>query len=160
MKPKIKKADKQNKGMVDVSDKAVTRRVAVARARIRMSPYAFKELRRGRSPKGNVLETAKVAGILAAKATPKLIPMCHPLELKKVSMSIAVDRPRRELSITAEVVCLGQTGVEMEALTAASVAALTVYDMMKWADRAMVIRELRLVHKSGGKSGTFDFPKS
>ena len=103
-----------------------------------------------------MLETAKVAGIIAAKSTPEIIPMCHPLALKKVTVTFETDQKKHHIVTTAEVVCLGQTGVEMEALTAASVASLTIYDMMKWADKGSIISETKLVHKSGGKGGDYN----
>ncbi len=147
--------NKKNVGMIDISGKEITKRVAVASAAIKMSKEAFKNLLAGKSPKGDVLETARVAGIMAAKSTPKIIPMCHPLELNKVGLQFKVDKNRRTVIILSEVSCLGRTGVEMEALTATAVAALTIYDMMKWADKAMVISDVKLLSKSGGKSGDF-----
>jgi len=143
-------------GMVDVSAKEITKRIARAVSTITMSPKAFKSLIEGGSPKGDVFETAKIAGIMAAKLTPKIIPMCHPLALKKVTLTFKTNKKKQQVVTTAEVVCLGQTGVEMEALTAASVASLTIYDMMKWADRGSVISETKLLHKSGGKSGDYN----
>lgn len=142
--------------MVDVSAKAVTRRVARATARILMGQKAFRALLAGGSPKGDVFETARIAGIMAAKSTPAIIPMCHPLELNQVKVSFATRKHDNSIAVTSEVVCLGRTGVEMEALAAVAAAALTIYDMMKWADHAMVIAHIQLLHKSGGKSGTFD----
>ena len=141
--------------MVDTSPKPITKRAATASARIRFSAAAFRKFLEGGSPKGNVLETAKVAGIMAAKATPSLIPLCHPLELNKVNLSFEIQKQNSLVIITAEVNCMGRTGVEMEALTAASVAALTIYDMMKWADKTIVIEEVKLLAKSGGASGAF-----
>ena len=146
---------KQKQGMADVSEKDVTRRVAKASAKIIMGQPAFQALINDRSPKGNVLETAKVAGIVAAKKTPELIPMCHPLELSKVKIDFVINENKCEIVAISEVVCLGRTGVEMEALTAVSVAALTIYDMMKWADKGMIITDIKLLHKTGGKSGDF-----
>lgn len=154
--PNTTKTGNQNKGMVDISAKKITLRTAIAQTTIRLGDAAFKALANDESPKGNVLETAKVAGIMAAKATPSIIPLCHPLALSKVSVTIQLDEKTKSVGITAEVSCEGKTGVEMEALTAASVAALTVYDMLKWADKGMVITETKLLHKSGGKSGTFN----
>ena len=142
--------------MVDISAKAVTRRVARATARILMGQKAFRALTTGGSPKGDVFETAKIAGIMAAKSTPSLIPMCHPLELNQVKVSFETRQHDSSIEVTSEVVCRGRTGVEMEALAAVAAAALTIYDMMKWADHAMVIARIQLLHKSGGKSGTFD----
>jgi cyclic pyranopterin monophosphate synthase len=146
---------RQSLGMVDTSRKPVSKRTAVAEATIKLSPAAFQEFITGGSPKGNVLETAKVAGIMAAKATPQIIPLCHPLELNKVNMTFEIDRPRFSITVQAEVNCWGRTGVEMEALTAVSAAALTIYDMMKWADKSMVIGEIKLLAKSGGQSGAY-----
>ena len=146
---------KQNLGMVDISQKEKTKRVAVACGHIKMSPKAFKALLSQQSPKGDVLETAKIAGIMAAKSTPAIIPMCHPLELNKVKLSFEKDKKFHSIQIQSEVVCVGRTGVEMEALTAVCAAALTIYDRMKWADKAMVISDIKLLSKSGGKSGDF-----
>ncbi len=143
-------------GMVDVSGKAVTKRIARAISTIIMSSKAFKALIEGGSPKGDVFETAKIAGIMAAKSTSDIIPMCHPLALKKVTITFKIDKKKNQVISAAEVICLGQTGVEMEALTAASIASLTIYDMMKWADKGSVISETKLLHKSGGKSGDYN----
>jgi cyclic pyranopterin phosphate synthase len=140
--------------MVDVSDKAVTAREAVARGRITMSRDAVRQIRTGAVKKGDPLQAARLAGILAAKRTSDLIPLCHPLALTHVEVTL---EPRRDgYVIEARVRTSGQTGVEMEALTAVSVAALTIYDMIKAVDRSMVIGEIRLVHKSGGRSGTLN----
>lgn len=147
---------KQNGGMVDISAKGVTKRIARAMSVITMSQKAFTSFQKDESPKGNVLETAKIAGIMAAKSTPEIIPMCHPLALKKVAVTFKTDKKRCRVITIAEVVCVGQTGVEMEALTAASIASLTIYDMMKWADKGSIISETKLLHKSGGKSGDYD----
>ena len=141
--------------MIDISAKTPTKRVAIASGKIRMSKTAFDALIKGKSPKGDVLGTAKVAGIMAAKNTPTIIPMCHSLELSKVSVSFKPDKKKSTITIASEVSCLGRTGVEMEALTAVSVAALTIYDMMKWADKAMVISDVKLLLKTGGKSGIY-----
>ncbi len=154
-KKHITSAVSRGNGMIDVSGKDVTRRAARASARLSMNPKTFKILVENGSPKGDVWETAKVAGILAAKSTPFLIPMCHPLGISKVGIRFDVDKKRHAVGVTSEVVCLGRTGVEMEALTACAVAALTIYDMMKWVDREMVVSEVKLLYKSGGKSGTF-----
>lgn len=143
-------------GMVDISAKEVTSRRAVARSTIRLGPTAYAALVDGKSPKGDVLATAKVAGVMAAKATPSIVPLCHPLELGKVRIDHELDPEHHAVHITAEVVYRGRTGVEMEALTAVSAAALTVYDMLKWSDKGMIISDTRLVHKSGGKSGDYD----
>ena len=146
---------KQKEGMVDTSQKQSTRRTAKASAEITMNRAAFEALLGNDSPKGDVLETAKVAGIMAAKSTSQIIPMCHPLELSKVKMTYKINKTKRTLVLLSEVVCCGKTGVVMEALTAVSVAALTVYDMMKWADRSMTIGAVKLLHKEGGKSGDY-----
>jgi len=151
-----KKRNKRFAGMVDISAKAVTRRVAKATARILMGSKAFRALMTKGSPKGDVFEAARIAGVMAAKSTPAIIPMCHPLELSQVKIAFEPRNRDNAITITSEVVCRGRTGVEMEALTAVCAAALTIYDMMKWADHAMVITEIQLLHKSGGKSGTFD----
>ncbi len=143
-------------GMVDISSKDVTLRRAVAQGVVTLPPAAFKALITGRSPKGNVLETARIAGIMAAKSTPVLIPLCHPLVLEKVKVECTPLKNKHEVLVTAEILCSGKTGVEMEALTAVSVACLTIYDMMKWTGQDMIISGIRLMHKSGGKSGTFD----
>lgn len=141
--------------MVDISQKSVTKRVAVALATVKMSTPTFKALVTQGSPKGDVFETAKVAGIMAAKNTPTIIPMCHPLELSKVSVGFSVDKKKNAVKIQSEVSCLGRTGVEMEALTAVTVAALTIYDMMKWSDHGITISAVKLLEKSGGKSGLY-----
>lgn len=146
---------KASAGMVDISDKLVTSRVAVACATIRLRKAAFSVLMSQGSPKGDVFETARIAGIMAAKETPRIIPLCHPLSLNKVNITFENEKKNSMITITAEVKSEGKTGVEMEALTAASVAALTIYDMMKWADKGMVISDIRLLEKRGGKSGDF-----
>jgi len=150
-----KKRKKKIDGMIDVSDKKITKRVARAMSKIKMNPKAFKALMEGGSPKGDVFETAKIAGIMAAKSTSSVIPMCHPLALNKVKVTFEIDKNQCQVTTTAEVICLGRTGVEMEALTAASIASLTIYDMMKWADKGSVILETKLIYKSGGKSGDY-----
>ena len=139
--------------MVDVGDKAVTRRRAVARATVTMNPATSQAIVSGALPKGDVLAVARIAGIQAAKRTSDLIPLCHPLMLSKVSVDLTVREGA--VDIEAIVETTGQTGVEMEALTACSVAALTLYDMCKSADKAMVISEMALWEKSGGRSGDF-----
>ena len=146
---------KQKQGMVDISQKNITQRAAVASSQITMSLKAFKSLMNEESPKGDVLETAKVAGIMAAKSTPAIIPLCHPLQLNKVKITFVVDKAKCIITSTAQVKCLGRTGVEMEALCAASIASLTIYDMMKWADKDMVISQTKLLQKTGGKSGPY-----
>ncbi|MCX8135217.1 MAG: cyclic pyranopterin monophosphate synthase MoaC [Roseococcus sp.] len=143
-----------NAAMVDVSGKAETARVARARARIVMKPETLALIREGRAGKGDVLGVARIAGIMAAKRTHELIPLCHPLPISKVAVEFEI-APPDAIEIEASVSLTGRTGVEMEALTAASVAALTIYDMVKAVDRGMRIEALRVVHKAGGKSGTY-----
>lgn len=142
--------------MVDVSDKAVTARVAVAEAHVRMARDTFALITEGRAKKGDVIGVARLAGIMGAKKTPELIPLCHPLPVTKVSVDLMPDSDLPGLRIEATVKTTGQTGVEMEALTAASTAALTVYDMCKAVDRAMEIGGLRVILKDGGKSGRYE----
>lgn len=142
--------------MVDVSDKAVTERQATARGEITMEAATLTLIREGRAKKGDVLAVAQVAGIMAAKKTSELIPMCHPLMLTGIDLRFEFDDKRPAVLIEAEVKTSGQTGVEMEALTAVSAAALTIYDMVKASDKTMQIGAIRLTHKSGGKSGTFE----
>ncbi len=144
-----------NAHMVDVSDKQVTSRSAAARARVVMRPETLALILTGTAKKGDVLATARIAGIMAAKKTHELIPLCHPLLITKVSVDFAPNEATHCIDVTASVKVEGKTGVEMEALTACSVAALTLYDMCKAVDREMKITDLRLVEKSGGKSGTF-----
>jgi cyclic pyranopterin phosphate synthase len=148
--------DTGNARMVDVGAKDVTERVAVARASVVMQPATLKLIAAKKAAKGDVLAVAQLAGIMAAKRTPDLIPLCHPLALSSVDVQLSIDTRRKAVHIEATCRLKGRTGVEMEALTAASVAALTVYDMCKSVDRGMVISDVRLVHKSGGKSGTWD----
>jgi cyclic pyranopterin phosphate synthase len=140
--------------MVDVSGKAETARSAIARGRIVMQPATLALIREGRAGKGDVLGVARIAGIMAAKKTHDLIPLCHPLMISRVAVEL---EPEGEdaVAIEATVSLTGRTGVEMEALTAVTVAALTVYDMVKAVDRSMRIEDVRLVHKAGGKSGEF-----
>jgi cyclic pyranopterin phosphate synthase len=140
--------------MVDVSPKAETARTATARGRIVMAPETLLLIREGRAGKGDVLGVARLAGIMAAKRTSNLIPLCHPLMISKVSVDLEPEGDDA-IIIEATVSLTGKTGVEMEALTAVSIAALTVYDMVKAADRGMRIEDIRLVHKAGGKSGEF-----
>jgi len=141
--------------MVDVGEKAVTYRRAVARGQVRMAQETLERLSGGSLAKGDPLSVARVAGILAAKQTDALIPLCHGLGLDAVEVDFAFDFPAASLLIEARVACNGRTGVEMEALTAVAVAALTVYDMAKAIDRSLVIGEIRLVEKSGGRSGHY-----
>ncbi|MBW6424772.1 cyclic pyranopterin monophosphate synthase MoaC [Rhizobium sp. XQZ8] len=141
--------------MVDVGDKAETVRSATAEGYVRMLPETLALIRDGNAKKGDVIGTARLAGIMAAKKTSDLIPLCHPLMLTKVSVEIAEDDALPGLRITATAKLTGKTGVEMEALTAVSIACLTVYDMAKAADRSMEIGGIRLLEKTGGKSGIF-----
>ncbi len=141
--------------MVDVTDKAVTERQASAAARVLMQPETLAAIAEGQIGKGDVLAVARLAGIMAAKRTPDLIPLCHPLALTSVKLDLSLNAAENCVEITATCKLSGKTGVEMEALTAASVAALTVYDMCKALDKAMRITDLRLIQKSGGKSGEF-----
>ena len=147
--------DRGNAVMVDVTDKAATERTATAKGRVWMQPETLALIRDGGVAKGDVLSVARLAGIMGAKRTPDLIPLCHPLALTSVSveLTLAEDMPAVDISATCRL--SGKTGVEMEALTAVSVAALTVYDMCKAVDRGMRITDIRLVHKAGGKSGTW-----
>jgi len=142
--------------MVDVSEKAVTSRVAVARGFISMQPATLAMVAGGTAKKGDVLGVARLAGIMAAKKTHDLIPLCHPLALSKVAVELVVNATKGGINIEAAVKNTGQTGVEMEALTAVSLAALTVYDMVKAVDKTMVISDVRLVLKDGGNSGLFE----
>ena len=139
--------------MVDVSDKVVTSRTAVATGAVYMQPATLAAIRDGAVPKGDVLAAARIAGIMAAKRTPDLIPLCHTLLLAKVTVGFELDSERYCVVITATVRCQGQTGVEMEALTAVSIAALTIYDMAKAIEKTMTIGDIRLLEKQGGKSG-------
>lgn len=141
--------------MVDVSGKAATERVAVAEGRVLMSAKTLDLVLSGDAKKGDVLGAARIAGIMAAKRTHELIPLCHPLALSKVELDIVADRKLPGLTVRATVKLKGQTGVEMEALTAVSVACLTVYDMVKAAERGMRIEGIRLVEKKGGRSGHY-----
>lgn len=144
--------------MVDVSAKAVTARVAVAEGRVVMSPATLDIVRRGDAKKGDVLGAARLAGIMAAKRTHELIPLCHPLLLSKVEVEVEPDAKLPGVTVRATVKVAGQTGVEMEALTAVSVACLTIYDMVKAVERGMRIEGIRLVEKRGGKSGVYRAP--
>lgn len=139
--------------MVDVSDKAVTARTAVAEGFVAMEPETLALLQSGNAPKGDVLGTARIAGIMAAKRTHELIPLCHPLNLSKVTVDLEPIAEPAGVRVVAEVKTTGQTGVEMEALTAVSVACLTLYDMLKAVDRGMSLLDIRLREKSGGRSG-------
>ncbi len=147
--------DKGAARMVDVSDKAATQRTARAEGFVAMAPATLALVETGTAKKGDVLATARIAGIMAAKRTHELIPLCHPLAITKASVDIAPSQAPPGLRVTAEVKVAGPTGVEMEALTAVSVACLTIYDMLKAVDKAMVIGGVRLLEKSGGRSGTY-----
>jgi cyclic pyranopterin monophosphate synthase len=142
--------------MVDVSAKKDSARIAVASGSVAMKKSTLALVRAGTAKKGDVLGAARLAGIMAAKRTPELIPLCHPLTLSSVALELTPDPARNVVDIVATVRIMGRTGVEMEALTAVSVAALTIYDMLKSVDRGMRIENIRLRHKSGGKSGTYD----
>jgi cyclic pyranopterin phosphate synthase len=157
MKRKLSHFDTRgNAHMVDVGAKEVTERVAVAKASVMMQAATLRLIRDKKAAKGDVLAVAQLAGIMAAKRTAELIPLCHPLALSNVEVKLSIDIGRKAVDIEATCKLKGRTGVEMEALTAASVAALTVYDMCKSVDRGMVISDVKLLHKSGGKSGTFN----
>jgi cyclic pyranopterin monophosphate synthase len=139
--------------MVDVSDKVATDRIAIAQGQVRMAASTLATILAGDAKKGDVIGAARIAGIMAAKKTSDLIPLCHPVALTKVVVDIAPDPALPGLSVRAEARCVGQTGVEMEALTAVSIACLTIYDMAKAIDRGMSIEAVRLIEKRGGKSG-------
>jgi cyclic pyranopterin phosphate synthase len=145
--------------MVDVSGKPPTRREAVAEALVTFSPETFRALVSGRLPKGDALAVARIAGIQAAKRTPDLIPLCHALQLASVEVDVETDRRRHQVRIVARAKAADRTGVEMEALTAASVAALALYDMCKAVERGIVIGPVRLLEKRGGKSGEWRAPR-
>lgn len=145
--------------MVDVGDKAATKRIAVAQGSIRMQPETLQLIRQGNAKKGDVLGVARIAAIQASKKTADLIPLCHPIALTKVSVTFDVDEKTTSVTCTATTETIGQTGVEMEALTAVSVGLLTIYDMCKAVDRGMVMSEIRLLEKHGGKSGDWVFPQ-
>lgn len=142
--------------MVDVGEKPVSRRTAVAAARVLVDRATLDLIRSGGVKKGDVLTVAQIAGIMGAKRTPELIPMCHPVMIDGADLSLRLDEARCSVEITATVSCVGRTGVEMEALTAASTAALTVYDMCKAVQRDMVITDIRLLQKSGGVHGDYE----
>jgi len=142
--------------MVDVSDKAETARLAVAEGWVKMAPQTLEVILEGRAEKGDVLGVARLAGIMGAKRTADLIPLCHPLPVSKVALDLVADPDLPGIRITATVKTTGRTGVEMEALTAVSTAALTLYDMVKAVEKTMVIGDIRLVMKEGGKSGRFE----
>jgi len=140
--------------MVDISQKPESQREAVAKGVVRMKASTLKRLKKGSMPKGDVLAVAQLAGIMAAKQTPDLIPLCHPILIGDVKIEFSIDEENSALSITTAVKSIGKTGVEMEALTATAIAALTIYDMCKAVDRGIQIENIRLIRKSGGKSGT------
>jgi cyclic pyranopterin phosphate synthase len=153
---KLSHLDEQGRArMVDVSNKDVTSRIAMARGSIRMRPQTLALIREGKVEKGDVFSVARVAGIMAAKSTSALIPMCHPLNITSIEINLIPQINPARVEIEAVVRVDGKTGVEMEAMTAVSVAGLTIYDMCKAVDREMSIGDIRLVKKSGGKSGTF-----
>ena len=145
--------------MVDVSDKDVTDRTATARGSVLMAPETLQLIIDGTVKKGDVISVARLAGIMAAKRTADLIPLCHPLALNRIDVDLSCDPDRNAIEIVATCRVSGRTGVEMEALTAVSTAALTVYDMCKAVDRGMQLTDIRLVHKAGGKSGEFKADK-
>jgi len=152
--PEFTHIDKQGRvRMVDVSEKKPTLRVAVAQGVVSMNPDTFEMMMNQTLKKGNVLETARIAGIMAAKKTSELIPMCHPLNITHIAVDFFPDNAKNKLRIEAAVRAIDQTGVEMEAMTAVSVAGLTIYDMCKSYDREMMISDICLIEKSGGKSG-------
>jgi cyclic pyranopterin phosphate synthase len=154
---KLSHLDEQGRArMVDVSEKDVTSRIAVARGTIQMAPETLALIRQGKVEKGDVFSVARVAGIMAAKKTSELIPMCHPLNITSVEVELLPQDEPPRVDIEASVRVSGKTGVEMEAMTAVAAAGLTIYDMCKAVDREMTIGEIRLVKKSGGKSGTFE----
>ncbi len=142
--------------MVDVSEKTATQRVATAEGRLQCATETLAKVRAGETPKGSVIQTAELAGIMAAKRTADLIPLCHPLPLRKVAVAIEIDDTLPGFHVAAEVRTLGVTGVEMEALTAVSVACLTLFDMLKAVDRTMRIENVKVTAKSGGKSGDWE----
>jgi cyclic pyranopterin phosphate synthase len=146
--------------MVDVSEKKITERVAIAEGRVAMAMSTLALILKGNAKKGDVLGAARLAGIMAAKRTAELIPLCHPLPLAKAQVDITPDRKRAGLVVRATVKLSGKTGVEMEALTAVSVACLTIYDMVKAAERGMRIEGIRLIEKRGGKSGHYRAPRT
>ena len=141
--------------MVDVSDKSDSVRIAIASGRVSFSPDAYEKIRREGVKKGDILRIAEIAGVMGAKKTPDLIPLCHPLTLESVNVAAAFDDETQSIMVTARVKMTGKTGVEMEALTAASVACLTIYDMAKSVDKGMTIGPVELVEKTGGRSGDF-----
>ena len=148
--------DKGDAHMVDISNKAVTDRIARATGRVKMSPQTLDIIVKGLAQKGDVLAVAQLAGIMGCKQTSNLIPLCHPLPISKVAVELTAEPATSSVVITSTVKTTGQTGIEMEALTAVSIAALTVYDMLKAVDRAMEITDIKVVLKDGGKSGRYE----
>lgn len=142
--------------MADISCKSPTRRQAIAQAKVYMKRATLNRLLQGKTPKGDVLATAKIAGIMAAKKTHELIPLCHPLSIDNVDLSFEFNPKAGFVSVISDVVCFGKTGVEMEALTAVAIASLTIYDMCKPIDRGVIISDIKLLKKSGGKSGDYE----
>lgn len=160
-KPTLSHIDEKGQArMVDISAKDTTSRMAVASACVRMRPETLAAILTGNAPKGDVLAAARIAGIMAAKRTHELIPLCHPLAISAASIEFAPDETTSQIEIRSTVQVMGKTGVEMEALVAASIAALTIYDMCKAIDREMLITEVSLVEKTGGKSGPFKRERS
>ena len=158
-KPRLTHFDKKGGArLVDVSDTELSERVAVAKGSVTMKRATLDLVRKGKAKKGDVLAVARLAGIMGAKRTSDLVPLTHPLELSSVTVDLRCNATHNAVDITATCKLKGRTGVEMEALTAVAVAALTVYDMLKAVDRGMQLSDIRLVHKSGGKSGTFEAP--
>jgi cyclic pyranopterin phosphate synthase len=144
-----------SKGMVDISDKGITVRTATASGCVVLGKEVFEVLQQGRCPKGDVLETAKIAALAGAKSTSALIPMCHPIGIEAISVDFTLDEVRKSVCANVTVKSTGKTGVEMEALTGASVACLTIYDMLKYQGKDMVISQIELLAKTGGKSGDY-----
>lgn len=157
--PKLSHFDSAGQAhMVDVSDKDITSRTAIATGAIKMSPETLALVKEGRAAKGDVLGIARIAGIMATKKTSDLIPLCHPLPISKVGIELHIDEALCGVTIEATVKTTGQTGVEMEALTAVTITALTLYDMLKAAEKSMEITDIRLLQKDGGKSGRYVAP--
>jgi len=142
--------------MIDISEKQITKRVAQAEGIVVFNPKAYKILLKQGSPKGDVFETAKIAGIMAAKNTPTLIPLCHPLSLEKVEILFEMLKSKNSVKVASKVLCSGKTGVEMEALSAVTAACLTIYDMMKFSGQEIIITGICITHKSGGRTGVFN----
>ena len=143
------------KGMMDISDKSITVRTAVASGCVRLGDDVFEALVQKQCPKGDVLETAKIAAINAVKATPSIVPMCHPIGIEAVKVDFTPDHETKSISVRVSVKSSGKTGVEMEALTGASAACLSIYDMLKYKGKSMMITEIKLLEKTGGKSGDY-----